>query len=347
MTRMINPKRIIGAINGKSQTIALWAKEYKIKYATLYNRIMRGWDIEKALITPVVKKNKMKKRISPIKYFGGGFYKVPKIVSVIDWDEVYCEPFLGGGNVLLNSPDHTKEGKKIKKYAFDRNWLLINCWKHIQTDAIRLQNFLKNVDHSKENFDFACNYINTHEDCVEEESQYFMLAAMYLVRNRFSRAANEKNFGYSPRLRRGMPEYISSWLTMIESLPFTSEKIKDVVFACGDAVQLMIEYSLGENPYCVTYADPPFCHESRVTKNSYKYEMKTYCKDAIDDETTHECLLDYFLQGTCGPVYLSGYNNQLYDKKLVLCEKYEWKMKNSASQKSKKPIMNEVLWKIG
>lgn len=39
--------------SGKTKTIAQWAKEYNIKYATLHNRIVRlHWSIEKALNTP-------------------------------------------------------------------------------------------------------------------------------------------------------------------------------------------------------------------------------------------------------------------------------------------------------
>lgn len=43
-------------INGKTQDLASWAKEYGIFYQTLHGRIQRGMDIETALTTKVRKK---------------------------------------------------------------------------------------------------------------------------------------------------------------------------------------------------------------------------------------------------------------------------------------------------
>lgn len=40
--------------NGKIQTIAEWAEEVHIKYDTLYARIYRGWEAERALMTPTM-----------------------------------------------------------------------------------------------------------------------------------------------------------------------------------------------------------------------------------------------------------------------------------------------------
>ena len=44
--------------SGKTQLLIVWAEEYGINYHTLYNRIKRGWLIEKALLTPVRKKRR-------------------------------------------------------------------------------------------------------------------------------------------------------------------------------------------------------------------------------------------------------------------------------------------------
>lgn len=40
------------AYDGRTQTIADWAKEYKIPYFRLYSRIMKGWDMKKCLEQP-------------------------------------------------------------------------------------------------------------------------------------------------------------------------------------------------------------------------------------------------------------------------------------------------------
>ena len=41
--------------NGETKTISQWADVIGIKKGTLWNRMERGWDIEKALTTPVIK----------------------------------------------------------------------------------------------------------------------------------------------------------------------------------------------------------------------------------------------------------------------------------------------------
>ncbi|MDR1837624.1 MAG: hypothetical protein LBQ89_08205 [Treponema sp.] len=39
--------------NGVTQTIAQWAEEIGMKYTTLYQRFLNGWDTERALTTPL------------------------------------------------------------------------------------------------------------------------------------------------------------------------------------------------------------------------------------------------------------------------------------------------------
>jgi hypothetical protein len=37
--------------NGKTQTVSEWAEEFGLNYFTLYRRLQRGWDVERALST--------------------------------------------------------------------------------------------------------------------------------------------------------------------------------------------------------------------------------------------------------------------------------------------------------
>lgn len=48
-------KNIIINYNGKKQTISEWADELNLSRIALYYRIRRGWDVEKALTTPLKK----------------------------------------------------------------------------------------------------------------------------------------------------------------------------------------------------------------------------------------------------------------------------------------------------
>lgn len=48
-------KNIIIDYNGEEKTISQWATEFNLTRTALYYRIKRGWDIEKALTTPLKK----------------------------------------------------------------------------------------------------------------------------------------------------------------------------------------------------------------------------------------------------------------------------------------------------
>lgn len=44
--------------NGELKTLQQWGEIFNIKWTTLYKRLQSGWDVEKALTTPVRKYNK-------------------------------------------------------------------------------------------------------------------------------------------------------------------------------------------------------------------------------------------------------------------------------------------------
>jgi hypothetical protein len=45
----------VATINGCTRPLVEWANEYRIPYAALCNRLLRGWTLEKALATPLGK----------------------------------------------------------------------------------------------------------------------------------------------------------------------------------------------------------------------------------------------------------------------------------------------------
>lgn len=284
----------------------------------------------------------MPKIISSIKCFGGGFFKAPKIAKLIDWKPTYVECFLGGGNLLLNSPDFTTDGKKITKYALDVNGPLIATWMTIRDDVLNLQQILKNVVYSQKNFEDAKQFINElPKDSGKYDGFYdnadLTIAVSFLCMNRMSRGANNTSYGWSDRLRRSMPEYLSAFASMIDNLPAVSRKIQGVTFIHGCAGK---DFPSVSGEVCV-YADPPFVKESRVSKKAYGlYELDTY---SSAKRFSHEDLLELAMESTY-TWYISGYHNELYDR--IIGDKVlsETKMSNSASQQKVKPLRNEILW---
>lgn len=276
-----------------------------------------------------VTKNKI---ISPIKRYGGKSYLAKRIIDKMDRRPIFVEGFCGSAIISLYLANEFDI-----HYCFDADPYIINFWQVLQTESGRLKKFLENTEYSEENFERAKNHIKIHE---EGSGDQFWDAAMLFICNRMSRSADQKTFGWSDRLRRGMPEYISAYKSAIAGMEDVSSLIQYINFRCGKYIDLMIEYELNKNPQVTSYCDPPYLPETRVSKKSYgKYEMS---------EADHIDLLDFITRDCHGLTYLSGYNSSLYTAALAVYECFSWEVANSASQvKTKKPRKREALWKIG
>lgn len=271
------------------------------------------------------------KRInSSLKIFGGKHYQINHIIPKVTYKPVFVEGFTGTAVISLNIDEEFDN-----HYCFDKNRFIISFWKTLQDEPGRLVRFLRNTEYSQENFERAKEYVRQHED---EPGEQFFDAAMFFVTNRMSRSADGKTFGWSDRLRRGKPEYISSYESAIDNLWYISHRIQNINFYCGEYIQLMYDLELYKNPNVVQYLDPPYLPETRVSKKAYgRHEM------SVED---HKDLLDFLVRDCQCITYLSGYNSSLYTSALADYEIYSYTIANSASQAKVKPRKTECLWKI-
>lgn len=210
-----------------------------------------------------------------------------------------------------------------------------------------MKDFLDGIDYTEYNFIQAKKFINNITDDAYDVEPIFC-AAMFLIKNRFSRAGLGKDFGWSERLRRGMPEYVSAWQSMISNLLPISNLIKDVVFDHGCFRELMIKHDLQTNDKVVSYLDPPYVSDSRVNKTAYEHEMKTYKNES--KELTHEGMWE-FIDKTKPTYYISGYKSEHYNKFIELCKRdvkieFQKEVSNHSGQNKKKQKRVEVLWKV-
>lgn len=160
-------------------------------------------------------------------------------------------------------------------------------------------------------------------------------AVAFFVKYRQSRQGIGKCFATlsKNRLRRGMNEQVSSWLTAVEGLPEAHDRLKRAVVKNVDA-PLLINQEDGPNTFY--YLDPPYLDATRVAKDVYEYEM---------DVPAHQRLLET-LSGIKGKFLLSGYDNPLYDSFKVLCNwrRVDVPIDNKASSKDIKDIKIESFW---
>lgn len=116
-----------------------------------------------------------------------------------------------------------------------------------------------------------------------------------------------------------------AWLQFPEKIAAVSERLKGVQIENQDAVKLIERY---KRRRVLIYADPPYIQSTRTT-TSYRHEM------SLSD---HERLLEA-LDAHPGPVILSGYDTDLYNKRLS-----HWRREARQAKAEGGASRVEVIW---
>lgn len=258
----------------------------------------------------------------PIKWHGGKGPLASRIVALMPPHLHYCEPFAGGLSVLLQ-----KNPDGISEVVNDLNGDLTNFWQVLQSvdtwsDFVRI---LQATPFSEVEYRDASR-ANVFGSNVDR-------AVAFFVRCRQSLAGRMDSFAplSRTRVRRGMNEQASAWLTAIEGLPAVHARLKRVVILNRPAVEVIRQQ---DGPDTLTYCDPPYLKETRTAPDVYAHEMTT---------EQHAELLDTILARE-GKVMLSGYHSALYDSRLSDWTCHEFEVANHAAGGSGKRRMVECLW---
>ena len=209
----------------------------------------------------------------------------------------------------------------------DLNPRLANFWAVVKdTEAFpALLRLIRTVPFSEE----VWNRVGAHLDSPDPVTR----AAALLVRVRQSMGARGDCFSpRSTRLRRGMPEHESAWLTAIDNLSAAHERLRRVVVLNQPALRVIKAH---DGPGTLFYLDPPYLHSTRTTVGEYgEHEMT---------EADHRELLKV-LKSCKGMVALSGYRSDLYDRELAGWNRHEFELPNNAAGGKDKRRMTECLW---
>jgi DNA adenine methylase len=273
--------------------------------------------------------------VQPLKWHGGKHYLAGKIIEKMPprcknpnapgaddpgWLH-YCEPCFGGGAVLLaNDPTG------ISEVVNDLDGRLTNFWRVLQGIETfqRFKRILEVTPFSEPEFVWAEH---------EHESDAVQDAVNFFIRCRQSLAGRMSCF--SPisrnRTRRAMNEQASSWLGAVEGLAAVHERLKGVVILSREAVEVIRQQ---DGPRTLFYIDPPYLHETRASKDVYRFEMEVEKHQEILG-AIRECV---------GKVMISGYRSRLYEEVLGNWSTHEFNVPNQAAGGSEKRRMTEVLW---
>lgn len=264
----------------------------------------------------------------PIKRHGGKAYQAKKIISLMPAHTRYIEPYFGGGAVLL-----ARDGVGVAEFVNDIDFELTNFWR-ILGNVERFPIFARmaqTIPFSQREFEDAKTPIVIDGDDLRTEMN---AAIAFFIRNRQSRQALGKCFATpTRRLRQGMNEQVSAWLSAVDGLPAFHARMRRVEIRCMEAIDFIHEL---DSPESLAYVDPPYLHETRTATKCYKHEMTT---------EQHELLIDC-LYGMKGKFILSGYPNDLYDD---AAQEFGWnridiEIDNKSSSAKSKEKKIERLW---
>lgn len=160
-------------------------------------------------------------------------------------------------------------------------------------------------------------------------------AIAFFVKYRQSRQGLGKDYVTpTSRVRRGMNEQVSAWLSAVDGLPECHERLRRVEIRNMDCIDFIEAY---DHKNALFYLDPPYVHESRSTTTEFG-------DNEMADEK-HIALLDRLLELE-GKFMLSGYPSAMYQS---AADHGGWSLHtkvidNKASSKKEKPNRIECLW---
>jgi DNA adenine methylase len=238
----------------------------------------------------------------PLKWHGGkGAHngKLAKwILSLMHFpaNACYVEPYFGGGSVLLHNTNY----HGIAEVVSDKSKSLVTFWRVLREQLPALRTRLELTPFAQDSLQEALTTLQGVDLEPTDPAYMVDVAASLFVAVRQSRQALMKDFATpSSRLRSGMGESVSSYLSAIAGLEEVAERLRRVTILNMDAIEVICKY---DSPTTVFYLDPPYLHETRSDKDSYAHEMT---------RVEHTQLLQR-LQTIQGRFYLSGYWSSLY-----------------------------------
>lgn len=264
--------------------------------------------------------------VSPLNYHGGKTKLARRILELAPPHTHYTEAFFGGGSVLF-----TKNPENVSESVNDLDGELTNFWRVVANPSL-FGDFFR-----------VCRLLPLSQvefDDAKADARYYHAkreidqAVRFWVRHRMSRQGLGKSYRTpTKRLRRGMNEQVSGYLSAVDGLAEAANRLMRVEIRCMDFEEYLREY---DHATAWHYLDPPYLPETRIVKSAYKQEMRYE-----DHVRLLECLT-----GLKGRFTISGYDSELYQDfaNHHKWQRHEIKTSKSSSSKNKKPKALEILW---
>lgn len=249
-----------------------------------------------------------------IKYPGSKWSLASWIISFFPPHHSYLEPYFGSGAVLFN-----KQRSNIETVN-DLDGNVVNLFEWIKKDPERLAHEIYYTPYARQVYEDAFS--------AEPEGSFFQAVNFYIRLNMgHGFRTNGEKVGWKNDVQGREKAYAAQdWVNLPEKIMLAAERLRGVQIECRPAVQLMQRFN---DKKVLIYLDPPYMPETRHGKQ-YRYEMYT--------EESHIELLET-AKAHKGPLLISGYESDLYNKMLR-----DWHKEKAVSYSQAASKKEEVLW---
>lgn len=249
------------------------------------------------------------------KYPGSKWAIASWIISYFPEHHSYLEPFLGSGAVLFTKPRSPIETVN------DLDGDVINLFDWIRKDPQRLADAIYWTPYAREIYDKAVEAYRTETDS-------FRRAVIFCTKMMMGHGfrTNEIKVGWKNDVQGREAAYAAKgWCDTPDRIKQAAERLRGVQIENRPALEVIERFNY---PNVLIYADPPYLLSTRHGKQ-YRCEMS---------EADHIDLLDALLVHK-GPVLLSGYDSELYRKKMS-----GWYREEIGTRTQTAAKRREVLW---
>lgn len=247
-----------------------------------------------------------------LNYPGAKWGMAAQIVSLMPPHRSYLEPYFGSGAVLFTKPTSAIETVN------DIDGDIVNFFKVLRERPDDLAEAISMTPYARDVFDDAHEHRGT--DPLDR-------AYRFAIRSKMGHGFKtyQKTGFKVDRYARERSYCVDCWNRLPADLLEAAKRLKGVQIENRPALDLIRKFN---HDNVLIYADPPYLMETRGGKQ-YRYEM---------NEQDHLELLEALKQHA-GPVILSGYPSEMYDRELK-----NWNRITRKSYNQNSDQRTEVLW---
>lgn len=248
-----------------------------------------------------------------MKYPGSKWSIAEWIINHFPSHHSYLEPFFGSGAVFFNKPRSNIETVN------DLDGNVVNLFEWIKKDPERLAHEIYYTPYARQVYEEA--FATIPEDSLERAVNFYIRLNM----GHGFRTSGEK-VGWKNDVQGRERSYASQdWCNLPGKIMQAAERLRGVQIENKPAVDLIQRFNF---PNVLIYLDPPYVLNTRHGKQ-YRCEMS---------DTEHAHLLEVIKKHS-GPVLISGYDSELYNRELK-----DWYREETTCYSQVCSKKREVLW---